>query len=475
MEGQAILLLCILVPLLGAFLLPLLGRISVGLRNITALILVLLPFVLSVAATPAAMGDSPIQLHFDLPLGLSFGFYADGLAVFMALVASLVAAIIVFYSFGYMEEYDNQNEYYMMVVLFIGAMMGLIYSTNLIFIYTFWELTAICCWRLIAFYRTPEVMPRASKAFLITGGGALVMLIGFVAIYIQTGTFDLLALQGRGLDNWIMILILFGILSKSATLPFHCWLPDAGVAPSPVTALLHAAVLVKIGVYVYARLFVVNFQLEPVWTTNLPAVCAVSALISAGAALRTNDLKRIIAYSTISQLAYILLGLSSGSMIGVAGGLLYILMHSLAKGGLFLCAGIIEHSTHTKDIRNLSGLYKRLPITTISFALCAFSVMGLPPFGGFFSKYMVISGAVETGNLWIAACFVIGAIMTVIYLLRLFIKLFFGELSHPDIREGTWEMVSSVAILGLLSLLFGIAIKVPADFVTTIVEALGRW
>ena len=151
MEGQAILLLCILVPLLGAFLLPLLGRISVGLRNITALILVLLPFVLSVAATPAAMGDSPIQLHFDLPLGLSFGFYADGLAVFMALVASLVAAIIVFYSFGYMEEYDNQNEYYMMVVLFIGAMMGLIYSTNLIFIYTFWELTAICCWRLIAF------------------------------------------------------------------------------------------------------------------------------------------------------------------------------------------------------------------------------------------------------------------------------------------------------------------------------------
>ena len=223
------------------------------------------------------------------------------------------------------------------------------------------------------------------------------MLIGFVAIYIQTGTFDLLALQGRGLDNWIMILILFGILSKSATLPFHCWLPDAGVAPSPVTALLHAAVLVKIGVYVYARLFVVNFQLEPVWTTNLPAVCAVSALISAGAALRTNDLKRIIAYSTISQLAYILLGLSSGSMIGVAGGLLYILMHSLAKGGLFLCAGIIEHSTHTKDIRNLSGLID-IRIATISFALCAFSVMGLPPFGGFFSKYMVISGAVETGT-----------------------------------------------------------------------------
>mgnify|MGYP000057390824 FL=1 len=362
-----------------------------------------------------------------------------------------------------------------MVLLFIGSMMGLVFSTNLIFIYTYWEISAICCWRLIGFYRKEDTVIKANKAYLITVGGAIFMLAGFIGIYIQTGTFDLLALQGQGLDSWIVILILFGILSKSATLPFHSWLPDAGVAPSPVTSLLHAAVLVKIGVYVYARLFLVNFHLDVVWSTAIPIIAAISAIVAAGAAIVENDIKRIIAYSTISQLSFIFLGLSSGTMIGVAGGLLYILMHSLAKGGLFLCAGIIEHSTHTKDIRQMSGLAKRLPVTCVAFAMCAFSVMGIPPFGGFFSKYMVIDGSLLSGQPWITAVFIIGAVMTVIYLLRVFCKVFFGELSHPDIKEGTWEMVTSVAILGILSLLAGIFINIPSQLTTFIVESLGRW
>ncbi len=475
MEGSGVLLVCIFVPLLGAFLLPILGRISTGIRNIAALLFVLTAFIAAAFALPQALAGELLLWRLELPLGMSIGFFADGLAVFMALTSSLVAAIIVFYSFGYIEHYDNQNEYYMMVVLFIGAMMGLVFSTNLILIYGFWEISAVCCWRLIGFYRKKDIVLRADKAFLVTVGGALLMLVGFIAIYIQAGTFDLMELRGRGLDNWIMVLILFGILSKSATVPLHSWLPDAGVAPSPVTSLLHAAVLVKIGVYVYARLFLVNFQLEPVWEVAVPAIAAVSALVSAGAALVENDIKRIIAYSTVSQLAFILLGLSCGTMVGAAGGLLYILMHSLAKGGLFLCAGIVEHSTHTKDIRQMAGLARRLPVTAVSFALCAFSVMGLPPFGGFFSKYMVINGAVQSGVPWMAPVFIAGAVMTVIYLLRVYVKVFFGKLTHPDLKEGSWEMVSSVALLGLLSLLAGIFINIPSGLVSFIVESMGRW
>ena len=475
MEGSGVLLVCIFVPLLGAFLLPILGRISTGIRNIAALLFVLTAFIAAAFALPQALAGELLLWRLELPLGMSIGFFSDGLAVFMALTSSLVAAIIVFYSFGYIEHYDNQNEYYMMVVLFIGAMMGLVFSTNLILIYGFWEISAVCCWRLIGFYRKKDIVLRADKAFLVTVGGALLMLVGFIAIYIQAGTFDLMELRGRGLDNWIMVLILFGILSKSATVPLHSWLPDAGVAPSPVTSLLHAAVLVKIGVYVYARLFLVNFQLEPVWEVAVPAIAAVSALVSAGAALVENDIKRIIAYSTVSQLAFILLGLSCGTMVGAAGGLLYILMHSLAKGGLFLCAGIVEHSTHTKDIRQMAGLARRLPVTAVSFALCAFSVMGLPPFGGFFSKYMVINGAVQSGVPWMAPVFIAGAVMTVIYLLRVYVKVFFGKLTHPDLKEGSWEMVSSVALLGLLSLLAGIFINIPSGLVSFIVESMGRW
>jgi NADH:ubiquinone oxidoreductase subunit 5 (subunit L)/multisubunit Na+/H+ antiporter MnhA subunit len=474
MGGPGIILVCVFTPLLGAFLLPLLGRASKVLRNMAALVFVLTSFITSAMLLPSALAAEPALFHLALPLGFSFGFLADGLAVFMAMISSFVAAIIVFYSFGYMLPYGHKNEYYMMVVLFIGAMMGLVYSTNLLFLYVFWEISAICCWRLIGFFREKHIVLRADKAFLVTVGGALIMFIGFMGLYSQTGTFDLLEMNHPLLPNWIMVAILCGILAKSATLPLHTWLPDAGVAPSPVTSLLHAAVLVKIGVYVYARFFLVNFELEQVWHTAVPVIAAVSALVSAGAAIVENDIKRIIAYSTVSQLAFIFLGLSCGVVEGIAGGLLYILMHSLAKGGLFLTAGIVEHSTHTKDIRQMGGLIRTLPATAIAFACCAFSVMGIPPFGGFFSKFMVINGALLTGNPWLAGVFLLGALMTVIYLSRVFVRVFFGATTHPNIREGTWEMVGGVTLLAALSLFFGIFINLPSTFVAKILENISR-
>lgn len=188
---------------------------------------------------------------------------------------------------------------------------------------------AITSWRLIGFFREPRDVLRADKAFLVTVFGALVMLIGFIMIYQSTGSFDLAAiketLKAKPISNVVVILILFGILSKSATLPFHTWLPDAGVAPSPVTALLHAAVLAKIGVYVFARLFIATFTLLPIWRVVMPWIAASSALVSAGAALIETDMKRIIAYSTISQIAFIFLGFAIGTEVGIAGALLYIL------------------------------------------------------------------------------------------------------------------------------------------------------
>jgi len=298
----------------------------------------------------------------------------------------------------------------------------------------------------------------------VTVFGALVMLIGFVMIYQQTGTFDLINTQGRMLPGIIVLLILFGILSKSATLPFQTWLPDAGVAPSPVTALLHAAVLVKIGVYVFARLFLVSFSIGAFWHTAVPVIAAASALTAAGAALIETDMKRIIAYSTVSQIGFIFLGLSTGNPIGAVGGLLYILMHGLAKGGLFLAAGIIEQNTKTKDITKLGGLINTMPITAISFLFCAFSVMGIPPFGGFFSKYFVISGAVQANQIFIALAFIVGAFLTIIYLFRLFNMIFLGEARGVLAKEGSKLMVYSVALLAILSLAGGILINYPVSF-----------
>lgn len=466
----------IFVPVIGSFLLPAVGRFSERVRNLSALFFVMVSLAGSLALVPAVLSGRVISIAIPMPLGFNFMFTADMLAVFMAIVSSFVGSIIVLYSFDYISHYDNRNEYYLMVVLFLGSMMGLVFSANLIFLYLFWEITAIASWRLIGFFREPIHVLRADKAFLVTVFGALMMLLGFIFIYNNAGSFDLAVIKEYFKTNQVptlaVILILFGILSKSATLPFHTWLPDAGVAPSPVTALLHAAVLVKIGVYVFARLFIATLTLAPMWNVIIPIIAGVSALVSAGAALVETDMKRIIAYSTVSQIGFIFLGFAIGTEVGVAGALLYILMHGLAKGGLFLCAGIVEQNTKTKDITRMGGLITTMPVTAISFLACAFSVMGIPPFGGFFSKYLVFSGTVNSGHILIAITFLVGAILTIMYLLRIFNMIFLGDAQLVHAKEGSRTMVVSVALLAVLSLVCGIYIKYPAEFVQSAVKQM---
>lgn len=461
---QLLLALCVAVPVVGSLTLPALGKVSESARNLVALLCVAVSFVCAALLVPAVLEGTA-----TLPIGGIDVLHADKLAVFMALVSTSVGAIIVYYSWGYIAEFEHRDEYYFMVVLFLGAMMGLVFARNLLFLYLFWEITAIACWRLIGFFREKAYVLRADKAFLITVFGAVMMLLGFVDVGAQHGTFDLGRLAGKPVSNLAVALMLFGIFAKSATLPLHTWLPDAGVAPSPVTALLHAAVLVKIGVYVFARLLVATFVVPDVWHEVVPWIAGASALVSACAALIDTDLKRIIAYSTVSQIGFIFLGLSVDSEMAVGGGVLYILMHGIAKGGLFLCAGIVEHGTHTKDIDRLGGLIRSMPVTAIAFALCAFSVMGIPPFGGFFSKYLVVTGALTGGQIAVALTFVFGAFLTILYLFRVFTKVFLGEPGeastaregHP-IHEGTREMVVSVAALAVLALLSGLLVRFPS-------------
>ena len=477
MVNANLLLSIIFVPLVGAFVLPLAGRVSIILRNWLSFFLVIISLFLSIMILPICIEGGTLQYILQLPLDLNFTLYADSLAVFMAIVSSTISAIIIFYSFTYISHYANQNEYFSMVLLFLGSMMGIIFSANLILIYVFWEITAITSWRLIGFFRGSKDILRAEKAFLVTVFGALVMLLGFIAIFEQTGSFDLAVIREaqkiKPLNNMVVGLILVGILSKSATLPFHTWLPDAGVAPSPVTALLHAAILVKIGLYVFSRLFIVNINPGIFWQNGVPWIAGVSALVAAGAALRETDLKRLIAYSTISQIGFILLGLATGNEAGIAGGLFYILTHGLAKSGLFLCAGIVEQNAGTRDITKLGGLFNTMPITALAFMLCSFSVMGIPPLGGFFAKYLVFSGAIASGRFAVTSVFVVGAFMTILYLFRAFFMVFLGN-NNLQAKEGSLEMVSSVALLAILSLGCGLLANLPLKFLESfIVRTLG--
>jgi len=463
MNIEQIVLLTIFVPIIGSLAMPVFGAISKRTRSVWAVLLGLATTVLPLMLIPFAMGGSETIIRKALFPGFDFILVVDALAVFMSIVSSFIGFLIIVYSLGYIKDDSNQNEYYLMVVMFIGSMMGLVYSANLVFMYLFWEIAAICCWRLIGFYRGGIQVIKADKAFLVTFFGAAMMLLGFIAIYAQTGTFDLTSMRGVMIGSNAVLFILLGMFSKSATVPLHTWLPDAGVAPTPVTAILHAAVLVKIGVYAFARIFCYTFQIPDFWAHALPIIAVTSSLVAAGAAMIETDMKRILAYSTVSQIGYIFLGFSEMNPIGITGGLLFILMHGLGKAGLFLCAGVVEHNTHKRDIRELGGLIITMPLTAISFLVCALSVIGIPPLGGFFSKFMVISSAVQNGNYLVAAMGLFVAVLTLFYLFRVFNAVFLGELKL-SVVEKTPLMLVVIVTLAVLSLLAGVFVMYPAQF-----------
>jgi len=474
MSHETITLLTIFVPIIGSLTIPLVGLVSKAARAAWAVALGAATTLLAMSLLPQALAGGETVVRKDLILGLDFILLIDPLSIFMACTSSFIGFLIVVYSIGYIHHEENQNEYYLLVVLFIGSMMGLVFSGNLIFLYLFWEIIAICCWRLIGFFRRPDHVQKADKAFLITFFGAVVMLLGFIVIYGETGSFDLTAMRGTMVPGIAVLLILFGLFSKSATVPLHTWLPDAGVAPTTVTALLHAAVLVKIGVYAFARLFVYGFKLPGTWLDALPWIAVISSLIAAAAATVETDFKRILAYSTVSQIGYIFLGFAVMTEAGVTGSILYILMHGLAKAGLFLCAGIVIHATHKRDIREMGGLIKSMPLTALAFLFCSFSVIGIPPFGGFFSKFLVIMGTVKAGLVAAAAVALFTAILTMFYLLRTFSQVFLGEVKTPA-KEGTRSMVAVVAILAFLSLLAGLIITYPATLAEVTTTHIMGW
>jgi NADH:ubiquinone oxidoreductase subunit 5 (subunit L)/multisubunit Na+/H+ antiporter MnhA subunit len=388
---------------------------------------------------------------------LELSFVVDGLGVFVAVTSSFVGLLIVVYSLGYMKEYAHQAEYYFLVVLFLGAMMGLVLSANLLLMYIFWEITAICSWRLIGFYRKQEHLRNADTALMITAFGSFFMLAGIEMIWHEAGTLNLPQLRGQSISDLAMLLMFLGILAKSAQVPLHVWLPSAGVAPSTVTALLHAAVLVVIGVFAFARIFVGTLGLAANWQTAMVVIAVVTILVAAGAALVEQDAKRVLAYSTISQLALILLSLAGLTQLTVAGALVFLLAHSLAKAGLFLCIGIVEHQTHTRDMRELGGLIKTMPVTAVAFILCALTIVGFPPTVGFFGKTMIVMGLVEGGWIGAASLALLGGLICLMYMVRLFNGVFLGKERWPNVREGTPIMLVVVAVFAGVSLLAGLA------------------
>lgn len=443
--------------------------LSRRLGNSAGWILSLLPTGLTlyfVSILPPAAADAPVM--FSTPwapeLGLLFSFQADGLGLLFALLISGVGALVVVYAGGYLKGNPDLGKFYAWLFIFMGGMLGVALADNMILLFVFWELTSISSYMLIGFEHARESARAAAlQAFLVTGGGGLALLAGLLLLGQAGGTLELSGILRQGdvvraspLYLPAGILILLGAFTKSAQFPFHFWLPNAMEAPTPVSAYLHSATMVKAGVYLLARLGPALNGTE-LWIYGVGAVGAATMLIGGYLALLQTDLKRLLAYSTVSALGMLTLLIGLGSSHALEAAVVLLLAHGLYKGALFLVAGALDHETGTRDVTRLGGLFSRMKITGVAAGLAALSMAGLPPLFGFISKELSYEVALEFGP-WITAAIVLGGLFFVIVAFIVGVGPFWGS-SKPTPQpphEAPASMWLGPLTLAGLSLIFGL-------------------
>ncbi|KKI84789.1 Na+/H+ antiporter subunit A [Shouchella clausii] len=434
-------------------------------------------------------------------LGINFTAYLDGLGLIFALLITGVGSLVILYSIYYLsKERESLHHFYIYLLMFMGAMLGVVFSDNLLVLYVFWELTSISSFLLIAYWHhRRQSRYGAQKSMLITVMGGIGMLAGFLMLSSFAGTFSVREIIG-GMGDYAshalfvpaMLLILLGAFTKSAQFPFHIWLPDAMEAPTPVSAYLHSATMVKAGIYLVAR-FTPVFGGEAVWFWVVSIVGIVTLFWGSFTAIRQTDLKALLAYSTISQLGLImtLLGLGSAALhfdvidnqsfyysLAIFAALFHLVNHSTFKGALFMVVGIVDHETGTRDIRKLGGLMTVMPVTFTVAVIGSFSMAGLPPFNGFLSKEMFFTAvlriielpffSVETWGLLFPIIAWLASVLTFVYCLILIFKTFFGEHQPEKLEKSAHEapfgMLVSPVILASLVVAFFFFPNVLGEF-----------
>ncbi|HET7011579.1 MAG TPA: proton-conducting transporter membrane subunit [Anaerolineales bacterium] len=424
-----LILLTIGLPWLGAILVWLVGDARPRLQHALAVVFSAAAAVACVFLIPRAAEAAAIRL----PLGAVFGelsLVPDGLGVFLSAVATIVGCLAVIFSVDYMRGEAQLGRYYALVLLFIGAMAGLVLSGSLLVMFVFWEVTALCSYALISFHNDdPVAVAGGIKALIVTQLGGIGLLAGALLGYAAFGTYDIRTFieQAPGLPPAILSLAAFGFLAaaaaKSAQVPFHTWLPDAMEAPTPVTALIHAATMVNAGVYLLAR-FYPAFESVPGWKTAVVVVGLLSAVLAGLMAIVAADLKRALAYSTVSQLGYMVYAVGVG---GVFASQFHLMSHSLFKALLFLAAGAVIHAVGTRELRKMGGLGKAMPFVRAAFVIGFLGLAGLPLANGFISKELVLEEGLAGGPGWAYAAMLACAGLTALYGARLVGMVFYGE------------------------------------------------
>lgn len=393
---------------------------------------------------------------------LTAGFEVNQLNALMLLIVSLVSFLVHMYSKGYMHGDDRFSVFYAYLGLFTFAMLALVISPNLLQMYMFWELVGLGSFLLIGFYfYKSEARAAAKKAFIVTRIGDVGFLIGMILLFWQVGSFEFADIfaaveAGEVSSGWVTltaILIFIGAVGKSGQFPLHTWLPDAMEGPTPVSALIHAATMVAAGVYLVATMFPV-FAASETAMSVVAIVGGFTAIFAASIGLVQKDIKRVLAYSTVSQLGYMMLALGAA---GYVAGVFHLMTHAFFKALLFLAAGSVIHAVHTQNIEEMGGLWKKMKLTAPLFLIGTLAISGFPFFSGFFSKDEILIAAYADGRYFLFWLAVVAAFFTAFYMFRLFFMVFTGEArgDQKQVHESPGSMTFPMIVLGILAIVAG--------------------
>ncbi len=420
-------------------------------------------------------------IHFTDKLAIDIGIIVDPISVMMLIVVSTVSFMVHIYSLGYMHKDSGFSRFYAYLSLFTFSMLGLVLASNLFMIYIFWELVGVSSFLLIGYYfEKPSAVAASKKAFIVTRFADMFFLIGILMIGYFGQSFDFMTLNsestismlnswiqnhqvasflGLSLITWALILIFIGGMGKSAMFPLHIWLPDAMEGPTPVSALIHAATMVVAGVYLVARLFPMYYHIEGSAALRVVAVVgAFSALFAAIIALTQEDIKRVLAFSTMSQIGYMMMALGVSGFDGYEGlgymaGMFHLFTHAMFKALLFLVAGAVIHAVHSNFMNDMGGLHKYMPVASWTFLIAALAISGIPPFSGFFSKDEILMAAWEYNKIiWFVGFIVAG--MTAFYMFRLYFRIFHHkqtQYEHPP-HEAPANMSFTLIFLAVMTM-----------------------
>ncbi|HEY86562.1 MAG TPA: NADH-quinone oxidoreductase subunit L [Dehalococcoidia bacterium] len=399
-------------------------------------------------------------------LTINIGMTMDSLTAVMLIVVTVVSLMVQIYSQGYMKGDPGYHRYYAWMSLFTASMLGLVLANNLLQMFVFWEMVGLCSYLLIGFwFHRPTAANAAKKAFIVTRIGDFGFLAAILVLFFNTGTFDIGELHGLAVAGtlagatltWAAIGIFSGAMGKSAQFPLHVWLPDAMEGPTPVSALIHAATMVAAGVFLVARTFPL-FAHSTEALTTVAVIGGVTAIFAASMGLVMTDIKRVLAYSTISQLGYMMLGLGAG---GVAIGIFHLFNHAFFKALLFLGAGSVNHATGTFDMRQMGGLRKIMPWTYATFLIASLSIAGIWPLAGFWSKDEILISSWESQPILFYLA-MITVFMTAFYMFRVIFMTFGGEYrgggpeAHGHPHESPPVMVMPMVVLAVLAVVSGL-------------------